>query len=108
MEATVLNLGSQWQSRTRREYKPNVGPILSTSELRFIADRVDDHLRSWVLWDTLSTVDKDPTESDRDSGTANPNPLRATQGQRQQLWGEQSEQMGYREIKSRTVHSRFF
>lgn len=58
----------------------NVDSILSTSELRFIADRVDDHLRYWVLWDTLSTVDKDPTESDRDSGAANPDPLRAIAG----------------------------
>lgn len=33
-----------------------------------------------MLWDTLSTVDKDPTERDRDSGAANPDPLRAKAG----------------------------
>lgn len=58
----------------------NIGSILLTSELRFVADRVDDHLRYWVLWDTLSIVDEDPMQRDRDSGAANPDPFRATAG----------------------------
>lgn len=38
---------------------------------------MNDHLRSRVSWDVLSTVDKGSMERDRGSGTANSDPSRA-------------------------------